>query len=102
MVIFCRLSIKVSIIRCARCEYKFETPDDLHVHQEMNVCGDDCHVDDDILSISGDEDTSTILNDLAGSWAALTMLQIMFLSCLILLCWIWGCIRESKYMLLKI
>ena len=32
----------------------------------MNVCGDDCNVDDDVLSISGDEDTSTILNDIAG------------------------------------
>lgn len=53
-----------NLFRCSKCEYKFETGDELRIHQEMQ-CGKKSYVDDDNLSISGDEDTST-LNDSLG------------------------------------
>lgn len=49
--------------RCSKCQFKFETRDDLLTHQRIE-CGRGDYVDDDNLSISGDEDVST-LNDTA-------------------------------------
>ena len=52
--------------RCPRCQYKFETVEDLRQHKAMKNCGDKGFCDDDDnLSISGDEDTCT-LNDIMG------------------------------------
>ena len=59
--------IKNYDIRCAKCEYKFETPEDLQNHFKYDSCGvKDYHdyltvpnKDEDNLSISGDEDTET-------------------------------------------
>ena len=55
----------VFYFRCSSCEYKFETTEDLRTHQRME-CGKGDYREDDNLSISGDEDVST-LNDMAGT-----------------------------------
>eukprot|EP00116_Pleurobrachia_bachei_P014562 sb/3474824/ len=53
--------------RCVRCEYKFETAEELAMHQTMCVYNS---TEDDNLSISGDEDTSTLMS------ASLSMVAI--------------------------
>ena len=56
--------------RCSKCEYKFETTEDLLTHQRLD-CGKGDYRDDDNLSISGDEDIVSgdedTLNEMTGS-----------------------------------